>query len=659
MNLIKDKLIIGCALVCLAACADDGTTPENPMDAAQFPSEVESSSSYVADSGLNGDSCVDSNCTFYESSSSVVSSSENSSDEIFPNLSSSSENANLPGGDLNEDLPIVSLSSSGANSFDGEISSGVENSSSSFEDYESPSNGNSPAITYGAAGANVEQNNGCVAVNDGEVVITCAGDYDFSGSYSGADAQIRVYSPKSDSGVYLNLKNLTLENTADAPVYVQMASKVFVVAKKETTNKLSDGATRTKSFTYENSKGEQKTDTTSAAIYSKDDLTIKGAGTLIVNGNYNNGIQCSNDLRFRGETTVNVTAKNNGIKGKGSVDIEKGNITVEAVSGDGIKSDEFTVSGTDTTIVEGKGIVVIKGGTINITKTGDDGIQAFNYVMIADSVSVPSVTVNAGGKGIASENRVYINGGKIDVNSTDDGIHSNLNVYFNGGFTTISTKDDGVHADSALRIADGTIYVKDSYEGLEAWYITVSGGVTDVYASDDGWNAAGGNDGSGNNNPWGGFEWGRAGFGGFPGGGFGPGGASSGYLTVTGGVHYIKTGSGDTDGMDSNGELTISGGVIVVECQIGGGMGGSFDSDGSASITSKTVLGFSRSRSEAGTNYNVSFSPNGYYGNSNIAFKPTTSGSYAQGTSQVSAVSDVSGYEKSQTFPSGNIVYYN
>lgn len=522
------------------------------------------------------------------------------------------------------------------------------------------SNGNAPAITYAATGASVTNDNGCVTVNGGEVLISCAGDYDFSGTYSGADAQIRVYSPKADSGVYLNLRGLTLENTTDAPIYVQMASKTFVVAKKETSNKLSDGKTRTKSYTYVNDKGVEKVDTTAAAIYSKDDLTIKGEGTLIVKGNANNGIQSSNDLRFRGETILNVSAVNNGIKGKGMVDIEKGNITIAATNGDGIKSDECTINGSDTTITEGKGIVNIKGGTIKITKAGDDGIQAYNYLMISDSVSIPSITINSSGKGLVSENRVYVNGGEINVTSGDDGVHSNLNIYFNGGKTTITAKgNDGVHADSTLYINDGTIHVKESYEGLEAWYIKASGGITDVYATDDGWNAAGGNDGSGNNTQAGGNNWGFGGNRPGMGGGFGGMGSSSGFLTITGGVHYVKTGSGDTDGIDSNGELTISGGVVVVECQISGGMGGSFDSDGTATLTTKTLLGFSKSRSEAGTSYNVSFNTNSYYGNANIAFKPTTSGSYIQGTSQVSAVSNINSYAKSVTLPSGNVIYYN
>lgn len=528
------------------------------------------------------------------------------------------------------------------------------NSSTTPNSNASVSNGNVPTISYTASGASVENNNSCVTVTGGEVVITCAGDYDFSGSYSGADAQIRVYSPKSDSGVYLNLRGLTLTNTADAPIYAQMSSKTFVVPKNGTTNTLSDGSTRTKTFTYVNSNNETKVDTTGACIYAKDDLTIKGEGTLTVKGNYNNGIHTSNDLRFRGATTINVTAVNNGLKGKGIVDIENGNITIAATNGDGIKSDEGEDAGS---IVDNKGIVNIKGGNITITKAGDDGIQAYNYIIVQDSVSEPTIKVTSTGKGIVSDNRVYINAGKIDISSGDDGVHSNQNVYFNGGYTTIAApKNDGVHADSTLMINDGTIYVTNSYEGLEAWYIKANGGITDVYGTDDAWNAAGGNDGSGNTNQSGQSNWG---FG--PGGGMGGRmGNSSGFLTITGGVHHAKTGSGDTDGIDSNGELTISGGVVIVECQISGGMGGSFDADGTASLTSKTVLGFSSGSSEKGTNYNVSFTTGSYYGTSNIAFKPTISGRYMVATTgQPAQVSNTSSYQKSVTFPSGSSVYYN
>ena len=578
-------------------------------------------------------------------SSSSAKPSVESSNNSQPTVSSSSVTTVESSGDIQTPQSSASTTPAENNS-----------SASTATSNASTSNGNSPTIKYAGAAATIENDNGCVNIDEGTVTITCAGDYNFSGN---GDGQIQVNAASTDK-VELYLNNLTLSHSSDAPLYVRNADKVVVNLESGTTNTFSDASTRTTDYI----KADGTKDTTGAAIYAKDDLTIKGEGTLKVTGNYNNGIHSSNDLRVRGNPTINVTAKNNGLKGKGLVDIEGGDITISATNGDGIKSDECNVSGTDTTITEGKGIVDIKGGKITITKAGDDGIQAYNYVFIRDSVSAPTINVTSTGKGIVSENRVYINAGKIDISSGDDGVHSNMNVYFNGGYTTIAApKNDGVHADSTLTINDGTIYVTNSYEGLEAWYIKANGGITDVYGTDDAWNAAGGNDGSGNTSQGGQSNWGFSGGGGMgPGGGFGPGGGgnSSGFLTITGGVHHAKTGSGDTDGIDSNGELTISGGVVIVECQISGGMGGSFDSDGNASLTSKTVLGFSSGSSEKGSNYSVSFSTSSYYGTSNVAFKPTISGRYmVTTTGQPSQISNVSSYSKSVTFPSGSTVYYN
>lgn len=535
-----------------------------------------------------------------------------------------------------------------------------------------PSNGNAPVITYAASGATVTNNNNCVQVNGGEVVISCAGDYDFSGSYTGNDAQIRVYSPKSDSGVYLNLRGLTLTNNADAPIYVQMASKAFVVAKEGTENTLSDGSTRTKSFTYVNANGETKVDTTGACIYAKDDLTIKGEGSLTVKGNYNNGIHTSNDLRFRGETKVNVTAKNNGLKGKGLVSIEKGTITVKATNGDGIDSDECTINGKDTTITEGKGIVIIQGGSIDIT-AGDDGIQAFNYVFVTDSVSTPTVKVNASGKGIVSEDRIYINAGNVNVTSTkDDGIHSNLNIYLNGGNITVNAGDDGIHADSALHLAGSTVNVEKAVEGMEAFYIFAEGGITATYGTDDGWNAAGGSadPGTSSGSQWGGF------------GGGGMQSSSKGYIVITGGYHYISASGNDIDVLDANGTAKQSGGVVIVEIPassggMGGGMGGGrpgqsgssgscstnmagglIDTDNGFTITGGVFLGFGSQTEEYPNCTATSYTAGTAYGSASAAFAPKGSGSMILYGGSVTSVAQVNTSGMKQVaFPNG-LVYY-
>ena len=531
-----------------------------------------------------------------------------------------------------------------------------------------PSNGSVPTITYAASGATVENNNNCVTVTGGEVVITCAGDYDFSGSYSGADAQIRVYSPKSDSGVYLNLRGLTLTNTADAPIYSQMSSKTFVVPKNGTTNTLSDGSTRTKSYTYVNSNNETKVDTTGACIYAKDDLTIKGEGTLIVKGNYNNGIHTSNDLRFK-NGIVTITAKNNGLKGKESVSISGGTLNITTSGGDGIKSDADDA----TDLAAGKGSIEITGGEITINSKYD-GITANNAIVVANGESTtPTIKVTSGGgqtclsqsssgngggmgggmgfgmgssscspdssmKGFKADSSIAISGGVIEINSRDDGIHSDGTITLTGGKMTIKSDDDGVHAEKALYVKDNAnVNVTMAYEGMESPDMNFEGGITSVITTDDGWNAAGGTSTT---------TGGNTGRGGFPGGG-GFGGGSTGKLTVTGGYHYIYVGTGDTDGVDSNGDINITGGVIIVECRMNGGMGGMVDSDGSTSIKNAKLLGFGTNNSEEGTQYSVNFTTSNYYGTSEIAFKPSFSGSkMVSSVGQPGVVNSVSGMNK-------------
>lgn len=332
-------------------------------------------------------------------------------------------------------------------------------------------------------------------------------------------------------------------------------------------------------------------DTTKACIYSKDDLTIKGNGTLNVTGNFNNGIHTSNNLRFKDAPTIIVNAKNHAIKGKGSVEFGDetpwtGNIEITSTEGDGIQSDE----GEEETFNAEKGFIHITGGTFKIT-TAYDGIDAYNYILIDNS---PVITIKTGQgatgstnatysfKGLKTDSLLTINGGTIDINSQDDCIHSSGIININGGTMTLASADDAIHSDQILNINEGNITVSKSYEGFEAYVINLNGGTTSIVASDDGWNAAGG-DGSGTTTggststpSWGG------------GGGFS---SSTGTLNVKGGYHFVKAGG---DGLDSNGDFNISGGTTIV-LQTGGGGNGILDmGDGSGykmTHTGGVVLG--------------------------------------------------------------------
>lgn len=439
-------------------------------------------------------------------------------------------------------------------------SSSIEESSSSvISSSTTVSNDLEPTITYTESEVNVTNDNQCIEITNGTTRITCGGNYYFSGTRT--EGQIQVESNDLNN-VYLYLQGLSLSNSGDAPIYVRNAEKVFIVLADNTTNTFIDGSDRT--VFYDG-------DTTKACIYAKDDLTIKGNGTLNVTGKYNNGIHTSNDLRFKDAPTIIINAKNHGVKGKGSVEFGDetpwtGSIEITSTEGDGIQSDE----GEEETFNAEKGYIHITGGTFKIT-TAYDGIDAYNYILIDNS---PVITIKTGQgatgstnatysfKGLKTDSLLTINGGTIDINSQDDCIHSSGIININGGTMTLASADDAIHSDQTLNINEGNISVSKSYEGFEAYVINLNGGTTSIVASDDGWNAAGG-DGSGTT---------TGGSTSFPswGGGLS---SSTGTLNIKGGYHFVKAGG---DGLDSNGDFNISGGTTIV-LQTGGGGNGILD----------------------------------------------------------------------------------
>ena len=657
----KKLLTISCisslSLTMYTGCSDS-TSAADFYNAGE---EIDASSSSASDNQTTP--------TLDSSDSSISSSSELPPDDSTPGSS-----ANVPAS--SSEASPASSNSNGTSSATIAYSStpAAQSSSSAQPEQVNKNPGDRPVIAYAASGATVTNAGNCVTVTGGTVTIKCGGEYDFSGSYSGSDAQILVNTAKTDSSVYLNMKGLTLTNTADAPIYIQKASKAFVVAKNGTTNTFTDASSRAKTYSYTNDAGEAKTDTTGACIYSKDDLTIKGEGTLIVKANYNNGIHTSNDLKVK-NGLITVNAKNNGLKGKGSVEISGGTINITTTEGDGIKSD--TEDATD--LASGKGSIEITGGTITVT-SAFDGITAANAVVVANGESEkPTIKIITGGghsclsdpttassstgrggfggggfpggmggsscsttesmKGIKGDSSIAISGGVIDINSRDDGLHSGGKITLSGGTMTIATDDDGVHAEKALYVKDNAnVSVTIAYEGMESPDMNFEGGITSVITTDDGWNAAGGTSTTSTGNT------GRGGWGG-AGGGMG---GSTGNLKVSGGYHYVYVGTGDTDGIDSNGGISITGGVIIVECRMNGGMGGMVDSDGTTTISGNAkLLGFGTNNSEEGTQYSISFNTNSYYGTSDIAFKPSFSGSkMVSSVGQPGVVNSVSGMTK-------------
>lgn len=403
-------------------------------------------------------------------------------------------------------------------------------------------------ITLNDNTAETESSN--VKISGNTVTITAGGTYIISGTFS--DGQIVVNS-EDDNVVHIVLKSATITCTNSSPIYIAKAKKTVLTIAEGTNNTLTD------SENYELAEGE---DEPSAVIFSKDDLSINGTGTLTVNANYNNGIASKDDLKII-DTTIKVTAKNNGIKGKDSLGIKDANITVTS-QGDGIKSDnttdtdkgyifldniKLTVTATQDGI-QAESCMMINGGTLDIT-TGGGSVNAStksegNWGNWGNNSSNTTTTETSSAKAIKAGCDITIEGGTFTIDSSDDSIHSNDSADINPDKMDIVSGDDGIHADTVLNINGGTINITKSYEGIESTTINMNGGNINITSSDDGINAAGGVDSSSVS--------GRPGQNGME-------STTSGTLYINGGTIFVNA-SGD--GVDANGSIYMKGGDVVV-----------------------------------------------------------------------------------------------
>ncbi|MEZ7654243.1 carbohydrate-binding domain-containing protein [Streptococcus sp. 27098_8_103] len=300
----------------------------------------------------------------------------------------------------------------------------------------------------------------------------------------------------------------------------------------------------------------------SSANVSGDGVTVSGStvtitksGTYVISGQ-SDGVQIKVEadksadvhLVLKGATITNTNAAISATSA-GHVYLTLAEGTTNSLSDSSSNSDDkanaalfskvdLTINGSGTLTVDGKknnGIKAndtlhITGGTYNIIAVGD----AFN---VNDELNITGTTMTIDAKE---------DGVKVD-NDEDMTVG---NMYLANNTITVTAGDDGIHASGNLVIDSGTYTVKNSTEGIEGKGITINGGDINVYATDDGVNAA-------NKNAQ----------------------QSDIYFTMTGGNLTVEVGQGDTDPIDSNGNIKVTGGTIKLIGQSG------FDFDGTATYT--------------------------------------------------------------------------
>ncbi|MBQ9058512.1 MAG: carbohydrate-binding domain-containing protein [Atopobiaceae bacterium] len=385
-------------------------------------------------------------------------------------------------------------------------------------------------VEFSSTGAQVSGNG--ASAQGSVVTISEEGSYIIRGSAS--EAQI-IVDTTNTSKVQLILDNVNLSSSSTAPIYVKQADKVFVTIPEGTSSTVATTGTFV-------AIDENNID---APIFSKDDLTINGKGSLSVSSTAGHGIVSKDDLVLAG-VTLNVEATDHALAANDSIRFASG--TYQLSGG----TDAVHTSGVD----EGKG-----------------------YIYVAD--------------------------GSITLQAASDGFDASGTMQVDGGSITVAAGDDGLHAEKDMIIADGTIDVSQSVEGLEGARILVSGGDTHIVSSDDGVNACGDDltNSSGDETaeqieqiqqqfqeyggmPGAPMDPNQGGMQGGMGGRMGGMGGMDEYdstasLTITGGRIEMRV---EGDGLDSNGDFQMTGGEAYVSGPTMGG-NGSLDYAGEGQVT--------------------------------------------------------------------------
>ena len=291
------------------------------------------------------------------------------------------------------------------------------------------------------------------AATGADVTITAAGTYLVKGS--APDATLTIDAAKTDK-IQLVFDGVSISCTDGPAVYIKCADKVFITLADGSENFLSDGDS------YEIVDDGSTLD---AALFSKEDLTINGSGSLTVNGNYKHGIVSKDDLVITGGI-ITITSVKAGIDGKDCVKIGGGTIRITAGS-DGIRSS----NDEDTS----RGYIYISGGTIDIT-AGNDGIQAETVLNITGG----EFTIESGG------------GSANASTSSDGGWNSGWGSWGGfGGFggTTQTTADEasakGLKAGTELIITDGTFSLDSSDDSIHSnGNIAITNGIFSLLSGD-------------------------------------------------------------------------------------------------------------------------------------------------------------------------------
>ena len=311
-------------------------------------------------------------------------------------------------------------------------------------------------------GASVQgDDDGLVTIVGNDVTATNTTDkvvqYVLSGTTT--DGFFKLYSAKKS---IIRLNGVSITNPDGAAINNQSHKCTFIVVADGTDNSLKDGTAYADATSSEDMK---------ACLFSEGQLIFSGTGYLYVDGNCKAGIRSDDYVRTMPGVSIDVdVSSGNGIRGNESVTITGGviNINVTGDADKGISTDgHVTVSGGRTTIITSGGEKYEDGDY-----SACAGVKADSTFTITGG-ELRILCSGTGGKGISCDQQASFSGGATAIITT--------------GKNSSNTSAKGVKADGNLTISAGKIKVRcANSEAIESKAaIVISGGIVEVYGSDD------------------------------------------------------------------------------------------------------------------------------------------------------------------------------
>ena len=371
-------------------------------------------------------------------------------------------------------------------------------------------------------GAEIKTSSKAVAVSGSKALISKEGVYIVRGNLN--DGSI-IVDADDTAKVQIILDNANLTSATHAAIYVKNANKVFITLAKGTTNSVKNAG-----------KFEQTDDNNvDAAIFTKQDITFNGTGSLVVESPAGHGIVGKDDLVIAGGNYT-VTAFNHAIDANDSIRVTQANITTNA------GKDALHAENTDD---KTRGFILLCDGNYNLSAGGDAisasshvQIDAGNFKITAGVGADMSADPKPSARGIKASGNLLVADGTFTIETPDDAVNVNGSVVLAKGDFTVRSGDDAFHADQAIYAVNANVEIKESYECYEATHVEIRGGKHTLNSEDDAVNAAGGTDGSGDTS------------------------ATAGSLKITAGEIFVVTDGGD--GFDVKGTFEMSGGLVVI-----------------------------------------------------------------------------------------------